>query len=109
MAADAITLIIEDHRLLEGLFARLREDGIDRWTVVEEITARLTAHARAEEQEVYPAISKNAPDEADEVEHAYEEHLEAEHELRKVRNLIGSPHFEEAVDAFVATVQHHAH
>ena len=107
MAADAIDLITEDHRLLETLFARLTEDDVDRLALVAEITARLTAHARAEEQEVYPAIKKAAAAEADEVDHAYDEHLEAEHELRKVRNLIGSPHFAEAVEAFVAAVTHH--
>ena len=106
MAADAITLITEDHRLLDGLFERLLQDDADRLAVVEEITARLTAHARAEEREVYPTIKKADPD-TDEVEHAYEEHLEAEHQLRKVRNLIGSPHFEEAAAAFVAAVRHH--
>jgi hemerythrin-like domain-containing protein len=107
MAADAITLITEDHRLLDGLLERLLQDDVDRLAVVEEITARLTAHARAEEREVYPSIMKADPNEADEVEHAYEEHVEAEHDLRKVRNLIGSPHFEEAAAAFVAAVRHH--
>ena len=107
MAADVVTLIMNDHRLLEGLLAQLSSDQGDRHALVEEITARLTAHARAEEQEVYPAITRADPDEEREVVHAYDEHLEAEHELAKVRNLIASPHFADAVTAFVAAVKHH--
>jgi hemerythrin superfamily protein len=107
MAADAVTLIMNDHRLLEGLLAQLRTDQGDRHALVEEITARLTAHARAEEQEVYPAIAQADPGEKPEVDHAYDEHLQAEHELAKVRNLIASPHFGDAVTAFVAAVKHH--
>jgi hemerythrin superfamily protein len=107
MAADAVTLIMNDHRLLDGLLAQLSADQGDRQVLVEEITARLTAHARAEEQEVYPAITQADPDQEPEVDHAYDEHWQAEHELAKVRNLIASPHFGDAVTAFVAAVKHH--
>jgi hemerythrin superfamily protein len=107
MPSDAIQLIKEDHRLLEGLFEQLQAGTDDRRTLVEEITARLTAHSRAEEREVYPAIKKADPAEGDEVDHAYHEHQEAEHLLGKVRNLIGSPHFDEALTQFVAAVKHH--
>jgi hemerythrin superfamily protein len=107
MVVDTVTLIMNDHRLLEGLFAQLAAGQGDRQALVEEITARLTAHARAEEQEVYPAISQADPDEEQEADHAYDEHLQAEHELAKVRNLIASPHFGDAVTGFVAAVKHH--
>jgi hemerythrin superfamily protein len=107
MAADAVTLIEEDHRALEALFARVTAGDGDRVALVEEITARLDAHARAEEAEVYPAITQADPDEDEEVDHAYDEHLEAEHLLRKARNLTASPHFDEAFEAFVAAVRHH--
>jgi hemerythrin superfamily protein len=107
MAADAVTLIKNDHRRLDRLLAQLGADQGDRKALVQEITARLTAHARAEEQEVYPAITQADPDEEQEVDHAYDEHLQAEHELAKVRNLIASPHYGDAVTAFVAAVKHH--
>jgi hemerythrin superfamily protein len=107
MAADAITLIEQDHRALEALFDQVTAGEGDRVALVEEITARLTAHARAEEAEVYPAVVQADPGEDEEVEHAHDEHYEAEHLLRKVRNLTASPHFEEAFEAFVAAVRHH--
>ena len=106
MASDAITLIKNDHRLLEQLFARLEGGDGDRRDLVAEVAARLEAHARAEEAEVYPVIAK-AAGEKDEVRHGTYEHLEAEHKLRKVRNLVDSPHFAQALEEFVAAVGHH--
>ncbi len=107
MASDAVSLIEQDHREMEALFERVLAGEGDRQAAVEEITARLTAHARAEEEEVYPAITKAEPDEEAEVDHAYDEHHEAEHLLRKARNLVATDHFEEAFTAFVEAVKHH--
>jgi hemerythrin-like domain-containing protein len=106
MASDAVTLIKNDHRLMKELFAQLKNGGEDRRALVAEVEARLSAHARAEEAEVYPIIAKAAGEKA-EVEHGTYEHLEAEHKLRKVRNLIDSPHFDQALEEFVAAVDHH--
>lgn len=107
MAPDAVTLIKNDHRILEGLFEQLEAGSGDRRALVEEVVARLTAHAYAEEREVYPATIKADPQEQDEVDHAYHEHHEAEHLLKKVHNLIESPHFDQALTEFVASVKHH--
>jgi hemerythrin superfamily protein len=116
--ADAVSLIMDDHRVLEGLFERLRSGadeatGTDpealagRRALVEEVAARLTAHARAEEREVYPALIKADPAEDDDVDHAYHEHHEAEHLLGKVTNLVESPHFGHALTDFIEAVRHH--
>jgi hemerythrin superfamily protein len=107
MATDAVTLIENDHRVLEGLFQQLQADEGDRTALVEEVAARLNAHSRAEEQKVYPAIEKADPDEEEEVEHAYEEHREAEHLLEEVRNLVETPNFAAALTQFVEAVRHH--
>jgi len=107
MAADAVTVIKDDHRRLERLFARLQSGEGDRRALVEEVVARLTAHARAEETEVYPEIAMLTPEEEAEVGHAEHEHQEAEHLLTKVVNLIDSPHFERALTDFVEAVRHH--
>jgi hypothetical protein len=68
MAPDAVTSIKNDHRVLEGLFAELQAGKGDRAALVTEVAARLTAHSRAEEDGVL------------------------------VENLIGSPHFDEALE-----------
>lgn len=107
MATSAVTLILNDHRALEALFEQVESGKGDRQELMDEIVVRLSAHARAEEREVYPAIKKADPSEDAEVEHAYDEHVEAEHLLLKARNLVGSPHFEQAFTEFVGAVKHH--
>jgi len=107
MGTDVVTLIQDDHRLVESLFQRLQDDEGDRRALVDEVAARLTAHARAEEEEVYPALTRADPDEEDEVEHAYHEHDEAVHLLLKVVNLVESPHFRQALTELVDAVRHH--
>jgi hemerythrin superfamily protein len=106
-AADAVSLIERDHRAMEKLFKKVSSGAGNRAELVDEIAVRLAAHARAEEQEVYPAAKQADAPQDEEVEHAYDEHREAEHLLRSARNLTESPHFEEAFQAFVAAVEHH--
>ncbi|MGN9909902.1 hemerythrin domain-containing protein [Phytohabitans sp. LJ34] len=106
-ADDAVTLIEKDHRALEALFDRVTAGDGDRDALIEQINVRLAAHSRAEEAEVYPAIVQAQPGEEEDVEHAHHEHHEAEHLLRKARNLTVSPHFDEAFQAFVGAVRHH--
>jgi hemerythrin superfamily protein len=106
MASDVVTLIKNDHRLMEQLFAQLKAGDGDRRALVAEVAARLGAHARAEEAEVYPVLA-GAAGEKDEAEHGTHEHHDAEHKLRKVRNLIESPHFDQALEEFIAAVDHH--
>lgn len=106
MASDVVALIKDDHRRMEQLFARLKAGDGARRSLVAKVEGRLSAHARAEESEVYPSIAKKAG-EQNEVEHGTHEHFEAEHHLRKVINLIDSPHFDQALEEFVAAVDHH--
>src|SRR5918995_6224080 len=100
MESDAVTLITNDHRALEELFTQLQAGTGDRRALVAEVAVRLTPHSRAEEQHVYPAIRDAGPVDEETVDHAYHEHAEADHLLNKVRNLIDSPHFDQALDEF---------
>jgi hemerythrin superfamily protein len=104
---DVVELIEQDHRELEGLFDRVLAGDGDRQQLLDEITSRLEVHARAEELEVYPVLTRADPGEKEEVEHANDEHHEAEYLLRRARALVVSPHFDEAFTAFVAAVKHH--
>ncbi|MFK3980737.1 hemerythrin domain-containing protein [Micromonospora sp. NPDC050397] len=58
---DAVSLIQQDHRVLEKLLHQLRDPDVDRVAVVEEVAARLAAHRHATEQ-VYPVLAgREAP------------------------------------------------
>ena len=58
MDRDVVTLIIQDHRDMQQLFARLRGGEGDRELLFQQMAAMLTAHSRAEEAEVYPVLAK---------------------------------------------------
>ncbi|MFD2350261.1 hemerythrin domain-containing protein [Nonomuraea ferruginea] len=83
MATDVITLITNDHRKVEALFERLKKEEGDPKAAVTELHALLIAHARAEEDRVYPDLDAH---------HGLEEHKEAEVLLGElVRSRPGTP------------------
>ncbi len=107
MAEDAVTLILKDHRTMEELFDRLQSEPDQRPRLLEEIEAILTAHSRAEEDEVYPAAAE-AAGEGPEVRHGTEEHQEAEELLRKLKDCDPkSREFDKRCKEFVDAVKHH--
>jgi hemerythrin superfamily protein len=107
-AVDAVSAIMQDHRVMERLFERCRTEKTNRPELVAEIKARLSAHATAEEERVYGAIAEAAPSERDEVHHGVEEHRAAEELLARVE--AADPHsreFDSALKELVEAVSHH--
>ncbi|WP_101788564.1 hemerythrin domain-containing protein [Nonomuraea indica] len=99
MTTDVITLITSDHRKVETLFERLQKKQGDQRATVAELHALLIAHARAEEDRVYPGIDAH---------HGVEEHKEAEVLLDSlVRAEPGTAEFEETLVKLVEAVSHH--
>jgi hemerythrin superfamily protein len=108
MGTDAITLIKNDHRLMETLFDRLKSGQGDRRALLVEVAARLAAHSHAEELKVYPALEQADPGEAGEVYHGAEEHHEAEQLLHKLMAMdTKAAGFDAALEKFVGAVLHH--
>ncbi|MFB4265201.1 hemerythrin domain-containing protein [Nonomuraea sp. GTA35] len=99
MATDVITLITQDHRVVEGIFDKLKKRQGDQKALVAELHALLIAHARAEEDRVYPGIDAH---------HGVEEHKEAEVLLDSlVRAQPGTAEFAKALDDLIESVNHH--
>ncbi|UBU08934.1 hemerythrin domain-containing protein [Nonomuraea gerenzanensis] len=99
MADDVITLIKADHRKVEELFARLSTGKGDARSIVATLHALLTAHARAEEDVVYPRLDAH---------HGLEEHKEAEVLLDSLRRAEpGSAEFAGAYELLALSVSHH--
>ncbi|UBU10849.1 hemerythrin domain-containing protein [Nonomuraea gerenzanensis] len=99
MATDVITLITQDHRVVEGIFDKLKKGQGDQKALVSELHALLIAHARAEEDRVYPGIDAH---------HSVEEHKEAEVLLDSlVRAQPGTAEFAKALDELVESINHH--
>jgi hemerythrin superfamily protein len=107
MSADVITMIKTDHHELERLFGMMQEDSSSRPLALPLAVAMLTAHSRAEEDHVYPALAKEAG-EKEEAEHGAEEHHKAE---QLGQQLLGKdpegPDFEDSFSEWVSAVQHH--
>ncbi|MBB5137531.1 hemerythrin superfamily protein [Thermocatellispora tengchongensis] len=99
MKNDVITLITDDHRKIEELFERIKSGQGDQKKSVLELHALLTAHARAEEDRVYPGLDAH---------HSLEEHKEAEILMDSVRRAEpGSPEFRQALDKLIKSVTQH--
>ncbi|GAA1353254.1 hemerythrin domain-containing protein [Saccharothrix algeriensis] len=104
---DVVDLIMADHREVERLFDELKHHPEKRPLLVPVLSAVLTAHSRAEEDSVYP-VARDEADEADEVAHSQEEHVEAEELLaRLVATDPASARFDEVLEKLVEGVLHH--
>lgn len=107
MTGDVVDLIMHDHREMERLFDELKSHPEKRPLLVPTLATLLTAHSRAEEEEVYPA-ARNETDGVDEVAHSQEEHLQAEQLLERLADLDPqSATFDQVLDDLVESVSHH--
>jgi hemerythrin-like domain-containing protein len=107
MASDVVDLIMQDHREVERLFDELKDNPEKRVGLVPVLTTLLSAHSRAEETAVYPAAASEA-DEADDVAHSQEEHVEADQLLLKLGQTDPtSAEFEKVLQNLVDAVSHH--
>lgn len=106
--ADAVTVITSDHRVIEGIFDRLRSGEGDRVALLNEVGVRLEAHSRAEEDHVYPAIIRDNPAESTEVYHGYEEHHGAVALLYALKQMEpADPAFGGKLNEFIEAVLEH--
>ncbi|MDQ3977971.1 MAG: hemerythrin domain-containing protein [Actinomycetota bacterium] len=68
---DAITLLKQDHKTVEGLFKKFEKTGPKahktRRDLAEKIIKELSVHAAIEEQVFYPAIREAVPETEDKV------------------------------------------
>jgi hemerythrin superfamily protein len=108
-SGDVIELILDDHRLFEGLLRDLRDSSSDRPRVRDALAAVLVAHAEAEERHVYPKLSSRRAVTAEEAEHGEHEHAEGHEALLAVLELKGTDTqaFDDAVEELAKVVNHH--
>lgn len=104
---NAIRLLENDHRKVEGLFERYRATSDGKREIVGDITRELSIHMAAEEKEFYPAIRTLISDGESLVRDAVKEHQEAKGLLAELAKLdLGFD-----MDAKVATlrkaIEHH--
>jgi hemerythrin superfamily protein len=111
---DVIEVLEHDHREVEEMFAELeslRDATTDearsrRKELVDDVTIELVRHSVAEEVIVYPKVEDKVGE--DEVEHAREEHAEAEETLKRLEKLdADDPRFEDELATVMKEIRHH--
>ena len=107
MGENVVDLIMADHREVEKLFGRLKDEPDQRPMLVPVVTTLLIAHSRAEETEVYP-VARDEAGQADNVAHSQEEHAEAEELLERLKVMDHhSEEFTSTLEELIAAVTHH--
>jgi hemerythrin superfamily protein len=103
---DLADLIRADHREFERLFEELK-DADRRPIATPVLVALLSAHARAEESSVYPAL-RTQDDAKDKVAHSQEEHVEADQLAEQLLDQdLDSGTYDKVLGDLVKAVSHH--
>jgi Hemerythrin HHE cation binding domain len=104
---DVVDVIMQDHREVERIFGVLRAEPEKRPGMVPVLVSLLTAHARAEEAEVY-TVAREEAQASDQVAHSQQEHAEAEELLEQLAAADPeSPEFDEILAELEDSVTHH--
>jgi hemerythrin-like domain-containing protein len=111
---DVIEVLEHDHWEVEEMFAELErlrgatsdEDKERRKDLADQVTIELVRHSVAEEVLVYPMVADKVSEE--EVEHAREEHAEAEETLARLEKLdADDPGFDDELATLMREIRHH--
>jgi len=88
---DVIELLEHDHREVEEMFAEFgaATTAADKKAITDKIIIELVRHSEAEEQAVYPVISKKVDGGKDLVEHEIDEHTKAEKLMKQMDGMDG--------------------
>jgi hemerythrin superfamily protein len=109
---DAITLLKDDHKTVEGLFKRFESLGDRAYAtkrkVADQIIRELSVHAQIEEQIFYPEVREAVEETEDQVLESLEEHHIVKWTLSELEGM--DPHderFTAKVTVLMESVRHH--
>lgn len=108
-SGDVVDLILTDHRLFESLMRDMRDSTADRGAALEAFAQVLIAHGEAEEEKVYPNLTRKDAIDAEEAEHGEHEHAEINAALLALLRCAGTDtqKFDDAVEEMNEVLQHH--
>ena len=104
---DAIKLLKKQHREVERLFKQFdaTEEDAKKQTLFNQIADALAVHATIEERWFYPAVRARQTEE--QLEEAYDEHLDVKKLLVEAMSHPDAPGFDGKVAAIKGAVEHH--
>jgi iron-sulfur cluster repair protein YtfE (RIC family) len=105
--ADVLDHLIEEHRKVERLLARLKESepGTERQVLFDELRSSLDTHMAVEEQFVYTLMAEHLGEEA--AADATDEHELARAGLAEAAKRLEEGAFEAAIEILEAGIGHH--
>ena len=110
-AIDAVKLLKQDHREVEGLFEQFEEaDEDERGEIAERVCQLLTVHATIEEELLYPAAKEafEAEEDDDLVNEAEVEHATAKDLIAKIEAMTPQEEsFKATVKVLSEYIKHH--
>lgn len=107
---DAFVFLSNDHRALEALFTKLEGGSRDREEVIEQLITELSVHSQIEEDILYPAVRRRAPNGRRLADHAVEEHQKVAEMLDRLAGMDpGDPEVDALVRELHTSVQEHFH
>jgi hemerythrin superfamily protein len=109
---DAIKLLTQDHKEVEGLFKQFEEAGDRAVKTKQELVGKmieeLTIHTAIEEEIFYPAVESKISSAKDEVRESVEEHHVADVLIEEIKNLEPEDDaFDAKVMVLIESVRHH--
>jgi hemerythrin superfamily protein len=107
---DAISLLTEDHRTVEQLFADYERglQGPEAKRQVDQVTRELSIHAAIEEADFYPEVRKALGEGSDLVDESLHEHQEVKETLAALEDRDpADAAYDQKVAALIAAVRHH--
>ncbi|MFF5986904.1 hemerythrin domain-containing protein [Prauserella flavalba] len=111
MTDDLISVITNDHREVEQVFAELEDGTADpkrRRELTDHVIAELVRHSVAEEQYMYPAARKHLENGDELADHEIEEHSEAELLMKQLEDMDATdPKFDRLLSNLMDSIRHH--
>jgi hemerythrin superfamily protein len=108
---DAISLLTEDHRTVEQLFADYERDlqGAEaKRQVVDQLIRELSVHAAIEEAYFYPEVKKALGEGGELVDESLHEHQEVKETLAALEDMDpADAAYDQTVASLIADVRHH--
>ncbi len=109
---DAITLLKQDHKTVDGLFKKFEKTGEGakkaQKDLADKMVEELSKHAAIEEEIFYPAVREALEEEEDTILEAIEEHRVAKFLLSEIEELDPeAENYRAKITVLIESVRHH--
>ncbi len=109
-APDAISMLKDDHRKVEGLFKQYEsaDDKRSKGSIARQICEELDVHAKIEESVFYPAAKREVKEARDAINEGFVEHSAVKRLVKEIQAMAPTDEmFDAKVTVLIEFVKHH--